>query len=186
MDEHVQLFDIQRYQNVINQGGHPIALVSMDTTLWEKSLFRDWRHFQNNKVRFSKPNLIFGNVHAKLEVYSWKSSIRIFDRQTERLFSVFNLFIEGALLSPWRQSIVKCTMASESYNLAAPKLSKRGGGGVTEEKTYPAFAIVCTARQYNHDSSALAVCQWVFVSVWSGCESNSASTSAELDYSIDV
>ena len=32
-------FEIQRYQNVINQGGHPIALVSMVTTLWEKSLF---------------------------------------------------------------------------------------------------------------------------------------------------
>ena len=30
--------EIQRYQNVINQGGHPIALVSMVTTLCEKSL----------------------------------------------------------------------------------------------------------------------------------------------------
>ena len=35
MHEHVQLF---RYQNVINQGGHPIALVSIGTTLCEKSL----------------------------------------------------------------------------------------------------------------------------------------------------
>ena len=31
-------FEIQRYQNVINQGGHPIALVSMVTALREKSL----------------------------------------------------------------------------------------------------------------------------------------------------
>ena len=30
--------EINRYQNVINQGGHPIALVSMVTTLCEESL----------------------------------------------------------------------------------------------------------------------------------------------------
>ena len=33
-------FEIQRYQNVINQDGQPIALVSMVTTLWEKSLYK--------------------------------------------------------------------------------------------------------------------------------------------------
>ena len=36
----VYCLEIQRYQNVINQGGHPIALVSMGTTLREKSLHR--------------------------------------------------------------------------------------------------------------------------------------------------
>ena len=32
--------EINRYQNVINQGGHPIALVSIVTTLCEKSLYK--------------------------------------------------------------------------------------------------------------------------------------------------
>ena len=31
---------IQRYQNGINQGGHPIALVFMATTLWETRLYK--------------------------------------------------------------------------------------------------------------------------------------------------
>ena len=31
--------EIKRYQNKINQGGHPIALVSIVTTLCEKSLY---------------------------------------------------------------------------------------------------------------------------------------------------
>ena len=41
MHEHVQLYcsDIQRNQYVVNQGGHPITLVSMVITLWEKSLY---------------------------------------------------------------------------------------------------------------------------------------------------
>ena len=37
MQERVQLFRDPMYHNVINQGGHPIALVSMVTTLSEKS-----------------------------------------------------------------------------------------------------------------------------------------------------
>ena len=36
---HISWFlQIQRYQNVINQSGHPVALVSMVTTIWETCL----------------------------------------------------------------------------------------------------------------------------------------------------
>ena len=35
-----RFLQIQRYQNVINQGGHPISLVSMVTTLCETRLYR--------------------------------------------------------------------------------------------------------------------------------------------------
>ena len=46
---------IHRYQNVINQGGHPIALVSMVTTLCEKSLYK-WNGDRVERGESRKPS----------------------------------------------------------------------------------------------------------------------------------
>ena len=53
---------IHRYQYVINQGGHPIALVSMVTTLCEKSLFRSCA-----RGPFANSGQFFDRVRAGLK-----------------------------------------------------------------------------------------------------------------------
>ena len=50
-----------KYENVINQGGHPIALVSMVTALCEKSLFTLGNFGRGSLTRLA---LEFGTFHT--------------------------------------------------------------------------------------------------------------------------
>ena len=51
----------QRYKSVINQGGHPIALVSMVTMLWETRLYKNckFRFASYQNLNFRLPNSCF-------------------------------------------------------------------------------------------------------------------------------
>ena len=63
---------IQRYQNGINQGGHPIALVSMATTLCETRLLEIEKEIVREMARGEKPYLRkSADRKAQISPLSW-------------------------------------------------------------------------------------------------------------------
>ena len=125
---------IQRYQNVINQGGHPIALVSMATTLCETRLLRAFSQLGENSSEGHVFTPFFQNTSLSLFDFILKGGCKV-KKQIEQQSSTGSslplciLFILNFPLEPTEKAWQREPGAQKTHYFFVLKISFIQGGG---------------------------------------------------------